>query len=206
MVKHNSIVLIFFVVSYVIWQLKFSIFRYIRPLEILAPTVIAVFVGFIFRDAYLRAMTIIGAFVWIAMVMHPIEIERTPWGEAYFEVKPPKFSRPSEVLVIQANNRPWSYVIPFFQPEVRFVGLLSNFSHPPRIKGGKSHEAFNEMLALVRAHQGPVFLLTSPERAGLALNNLEPLNITPESDQCRIVESRHEDVPVCLLPLVIGEP
>ncbi len=198
--------LIFFVASYVIWQVKFSIFRYIGPLELFAPTVIAVLVVFVFTNAYLRTITITAAFVGVAWVMHPIEIERTPWGKSYFEVKPPKFSQPNEIMVIQANNRPWSYVIPFFQREVRFVGLLSNFSHPPAVKGGSTHLAFSEMLALVRAHQGHVFLMTNPARVGLAINNLKQLNISAQSDRCRIIDSKHEEVPICLLPLVIEEP
>jgi hypothetical protein len=204
--RAGAFLLVFFVVSYVMWQVKFSIFRYIGPLELLAPTVIAVLVVFVFRDVYLRTIMIVTAFAGIAWVMHPIEIERGPWGETYFEVKPPKFNTPNQILVIQANNRPWSYVIPFFEPEVRFVGLLSNFSHPPAVKDGQSHQAFSDMLALVRAHPGPVFLLTNPARVGLAMHNLKDLGISAQSDQCRIVESKHENVTICLLPLVIEEP
>jgi hypothetical protein len=97
-------------------------------------------------------------------------------------------------------------VIPFFQPEIRFVGLVSNFSHLPGVVEDESHQYFRDMVALIRAHRGDVMLLTEAARAGLAMQNLSKLNISMQSDRCQLIESKHEKHPLCLLPLTVGEP
>jgi hypothetical protein len=173
---------VFFVASYVVWQTMFAVIRYTVPMELVAPIVIAVLVRSMWRRNYARWIITILAFAAIAAIMKPLAYQRGPWHTSYFNVKAPRFDNPGETLIVMANNKPWSYVIPFFQPEVRFIGLWSTFSR--RQGEGERHLATEEMLAIVRSHRGPRYLLSRGGHRVGALRNLEPNRFATTSTEC----------------------
>jgi hypothetical protein len=196
--RANAFLLVFFVTSYVIWQSKFAVMRYAAPLELLAPILIAVLVRSILSASHLRAVATVIAFIGVAVIMQPRTVPRQEWSSAYINVEAPKFDNPSDTMVILADNRPWAYVIPFFQPEVRFVGLCSNFS---KLKPEGQHRATDEMLTMASVHRGPMYLLSRRGEIDIALRRLQPYNIVRTSDACIPVLSRHERRTLCLWPI-----
>ena len=196
----ETFLIVFFAVSYVIWQAKFAIMRYIVPLELLAPIVIAVVMRSLVPGRSLRLTVTFAVFVVVAVVMRPRDVPRQDWSSAYIDVQAPQLEDPSNTLIIIANNRPWAYVIPFFQPEVNFVGLCNNFGRPDP---GSQHRATDEMEALVRSHRGQIYLLSNASGFDNALQCLQPLNIVQASEECLIVSSGHERELLCLLPVEV---
>jgi hypothetical protein len=190
--------LVFFVVSYVVWQMKFAIMRYAVPLELLAPIVIVVLIRLLLAKDYLRFVATMAAFAAIVAVMQPRVVPRRYWTSSYIDVKAPRFRNPSNVLVILANNRPWSYVIPAFQPQVRFLGLANSFSKPVQ---GHQHKAADEMYKIIESHRGPVYLLSSDGRITTALRRIEQFHIVQASRVCLPVETIHEPARLCLWPV-----
>jgi hypothetical protein len=87
--------------------------------------------------------------------MRPCHWPRALWKDVYFDVHPPHFDHPETTLVILARNYPWSFVIPFFQPAVRFIGVRNNLTNPDlptRLQ--------EELQQIIRDHQGDLYLLT----------------------------------------------
>lgn len=171
--------LVFIVVSYVIWQMKFAILRYAVPLELLAPILITILIRLLLPWKEIRQIVTIGAFAAIALVMQPWHLIHNNWSSDYITVEAPQFDNPDETLVIMANNMPWAYVIPDFQPEVRFIGLISTFTSP----GAKhQHRAGEDMLKLVHSHNGPMYILSSNQRIETVMDSLIPYKIVMSSE------------------------
>jgi hypothetical protein len=166
--------LVFFIVSYVIWQMKFAILRYAVPLELLAPILITVLIRLVVPWKTIRHVLIIAAFTAIALVMEPWVVMHRSWSSSYLTVEAPQLDDPDETLVIMANNMPWAYVIPAFQPEVRFIGLLSTYSNPDP---AHHHRGAEEMSNIVKSHEGPMYVLSSNQRIDLVMKALSPLRI-----------------------------
>jgi hypothetical protein len=148
-------VTLFFLAGFALWEMKFSISRYMVPLELLAPLVgVAVMrISLPERASLVLAPLSLGLAAFV--LLRPAHVERTEWTSTLFNVNAPRFEHPEEVMVILADRVPMSYIIPFFQPEVRFVCPWNNFTddetieYPPRI--------FDEMVNVIRAHQGPIY-------------------------------------------------
>lgn len=172
--RAETFLLVFFLISYVIWQMKFTIMRYAIPLELLAPILITVLIRLLLPWKEIRQIVTIAAFTAIVLVMQPQFIRHKSWSSTYIDVEAPRFDNPAETLVIMGSNMPWAYVIPDFQPEVRFVGLASTFNSP----GAKhQHRAADEMYNLIQSHNGPIYILSSNQRIGKAIESLKPYKI-----------------------------
>jgi hypothetical protein len=171
--------IVFFTVSYVIWQMKFAILRYAVPLEVIAPVLIVILVRLLLPWNTVRYLVTIGAFAAIVLVMQPWNLMHNEWSSSYIEVEVPHFDEPDKVLVIMPNKAPISYVIPHFQREVRFIGLMNTYSY---VGSNRPHEGTKEMLDLVKSHKGPIYFLSSNRQLNEDLQLLLPHNIVLSSD------------------------
>ena len=119
--------MVFFVLSYICWEYEFSIYRYILSLELLAPVFIAIMLGHLFRSEknYIRSVIVI--FVVIIMTTSTINWGRKPWSQDYFDVKIPAIKDLSRFTVVYVGGDAFSYIIPFFPKETRFIGVENNF-------------------------------------------------------------------------------
>lgn len=167
--RATNFLIVFFVVSYVFWQTKFAIMRYIVPLEMIAPVFIVLLLRWIIPDGRMSAGLALVAFVAIATVMEPRTVPREVWGKEYISVEAPELEDPASTMVVIANARPWSYVIPFFPPEVRFIGAWNRFSRPEE---RRNHQAQRQMAYQMKHHEGPLYLLTTPGQMDEALRHL----------------------------------
>jgi hypothetical protein len=189
--------LFFFVVSYVAWQMKFSIMRYIMPLELLAPILIAVLIRPLLPWRAPRSIATVAAFIAVAWFMQQRLVTRREWSPAYMDVTAPHLDNPDETLVIIAGKRPLSYVIPAFQPGIRFVGLSNTFSRLDRTR----HEMTREMVDLVESHTGPIYILSNRRGLNTASMRLKRSRIVKISETCLPVETKHEASNLCLWPV-----
>ena len=172
--RAEMFLLVFFVISYVIWQMKFAILRYAVPLELLAPILIAVLIRLLLPWKEARQIVTIAAFTAIALIMQPMSIQHKSWSSAYIDVRAPWFDNPDETLVIIANSMPRAYVIPAFQPEVRFIGLANTFNNP---RAKHQHRAAYEMYNMIQSHNGPIYILSSKQRIEEDIKSLMPYKI-----------------------------
>ena len=182
--------LVFFVVTYVVWQVQFSIMRYIPTLEVLGPLLILLLTLYLTRRKWLQTLIVVGAFLFIVVDMQALNynrLERLSWTAKFWDVEVPHLSDPDHTVVIIAGGRPWGYLIPFFPPGTRFVRVESNFTHPR-----SPTRMQEEIRSIVANHQGPLFLLSRPQY--LTVNNdvLKAYQLTASSQSPQPIRSRHE--------------
>jgi hypothetical protein len=143
---------VFAIAAYLVWLARFSIYRYLVPLEMLTGLLIVGCVLYLLRPGTTRR--------WAAVVLVLAVIASTQsgdWGRldagaSYFEVTPP--SVPADSLVIVGTDRPVAYVIPFFRADARFVSPVNNFLD--YTQGNLLARAVSEVIA---RHRGPIYSL-----------------------------------------------
>jgi hypothetical protein len=182
--------IVFFVVTYVVWQLEFSIIRYIPTLEVLGPLLILLLTLYLTRLKWLQTLIVVAAFLFIVVDMQALNynrLDRLTWSAKFWDVEVPHLSDPDHTIVLIAGGRPWSYLISFFPAGTRFVRVESNFTNPR--SPTRMQEEIRSILAV---HQGPLFLLSRPQY--LTANNdvLKAYQLAASSQSPQPIRSRHE--------------
>ncbi|UCD37523.1 MAG: DUF2029 domain-containing protein [Fidelibacterota bacterium] len=191
------VLLTFFISSYVIWELQFSVIRYIPPLEHLAPLMIMILVFRIFSAREIRAGALGVLFLIGVLIVRPPGFQRLPWSNKFFDTQAPPLEQPDQTVVLIASDRPWSYLIPAFPSGVRFVRVGGNFTRPHR-----PTRMVAEMRELIDNHQGPLYLLSRMERLREDAQLLQAYNVALLRLQPKPVGSRHEPRGLVLWPAV----
>jgi len=151
--------------SYFIWEYSFAVPRYLAPLEMLVPLVIYLLLHQLTKNTFDCLVLTFMIFYTIAFMMVPIHMVRAPWYEAsFFNVKLPDFiAKTPKATVLLAYSaytlsvdpRPLSYLIPFFPPEWRIIGI-------PFVdeKFILSNEEQQKMSSLINKNSANFYLLT----------------------------------------------
>ncbi len=121
---------VFFVVSYVLWQVQFSIYRYLIVLELLAPLFIAQIMDRFFSKRKLVFFFSLGINAGIALCVVPGNFGRQPFDSAFLKTSVPSIEEIEESLVLMGGADPTSYIIPSMPAGTRFVRVSSNFLFP----------------------------------------------------------------------------
>lgn len=169
------------VVSYLVWLNIFAIYRYLLPLEMLAPVAIWLLIDrFPFRLP-VRNMAILACmFIWL-ITLKPGNWGRASWGTDYFGVHPPTLADPANTMVLMTGVEPTAYVIPFFPEPVRFVRIESYFTGP-----SESPNGFDlRMQQLIADHQGPLYVLYHSEENERSKAALQYFNLQIQSGKCQ---------------------
>ncbi|RPH96059.1 DUF2029 domain-containing protein [candidate division KSB1 bacterium] len=196
--RSGFFLVIFFAVTYIVWQIQFSIIRYTSGLEALGPLLIVILIFALVRIRWLQGVLIAAAFLFIAVDMQALNhnrLERLPWTGKFWDVQTPRLEDPDHTIILIAGSRPWGYLMPFFPKGVRFVRVESNFTNPR--SATRMQEEIRNVLG---AHQGPMFLLTRPQY--LQANN-EVLNAyrLAAGQNAMPVYSKHEPNGLVLCPV-----
>jgi hypothetical protein len=142
---------IFALVSYLIWLPLFSIYRYLIPLELISGIFIVLALGAIVTREAWPLVAAATAGLCIATTI-PIEWGHAPVRDRYVEISAPAIKPDSLVVII--GTYPISYLVPFFDRSVRWVGGANGIVSPEQ----------NNLLArrardLIHGHQGPLMVL-----------------------------------------------
>lgn len=147
--------LLFWLASYACWLHVFGYYRYLTPMEMLAPLVILVCLQR-FSGSGKRTATIFVVLV-LAMVSF---MSVGSWGRGgyevsnYFEVKlPPSYVQP-HAMVLMTSYKTTSFVVPYFPEGNRFVRLQSG-ADPVLSQFYRQKQAQR-----IKAYTGAFFLLT----------------------------------------------
>jgi hypothetical protein len=152
------LLLVFFALSYLIWLKLFGIYRYMVPLELLAPLVLWLLLH---RLSSLPVARALGA---CCLVLAAIAgLPRVNWGHHYhgeksITVQVPAFAEPEQSMVLTVHgDPPMSWLVPSFPKRLAFAALGSGFPESP---------AFAERVAqMVAARRGPLYVML--DAAGL---------------------------------------
>ncbi|UMR32494.1 glycosyltransferase 87 family protein [Massilia sp. MB5] len=130
--ERKGFVFLFFCFAYLIWMELFSIYRYIVPIEVLAPLVIWILVERLLLPGLARRV--------LAAVLSVIVLSALPfttwghaqWAERAFTVQPPVLEKPAAAIVFIASPEPpLAWLAEYFPRETVMVGLGTGFPEGP---------------------------------------------------------------------------
>ncbi|MEZ0223663.1 MAG: hypothetical protein ACAH83_03855 [Alphaproteobacteria bacterium] len=142
-------------VSYCVWISVEAVYRYLLPVEMLAPLLIVLTIG-LFPLKRREAVT---ALLLLALIvtMRPGDWgRRQAWSDKVTSVQLPALKNPADTMILMASDDAYAYMIPVFPPEISFVRLQSRAFRPEYGWG------INKLIQKrLDAHKG-AFLLLAP--------------------------------------------
>jgi len=122
----------FFLISYIAWQVQFSIYRYLIVLELLAPIFLALILErFISKRSLVFSLSLV-LNAAICLYLIPADFGRQKFDDAFLEVELPPITELEKSVVLMGRTEPTSYIIPSAPASTRFVRVASNFLSPGR--------------------------------------------------------------------------
>ena len=124
--------LFFGLVAYLLWMKLFGIYRYLVPLELLAPLMVWILAEHIFPAAraariggWLLAATTLAVFPFVSW-------GHAGWASPNFSASVPPLARPADTVVFTAHgDPPMGWLATFFPHEVRVIALAGGFPESP---------------------------------------------------------------------------
>lgn len=194
-------------VTYALWVMMFCIYRYLVPLEMLAPLALVMAVGLLPLSRRWAVRVSIALLLVIQATVQPADWGRVPWPSPdgpgrWVTAEVPPIEDPHATMVLMGGYWAISHVIPSFPPGVRFVRIQSNFLQPDSVGNG--------YLAILKdkvsSHRGPYLMLsTIPDTAGAAKAALR-LGLRLDPERCRpIPNNLGETLNLCAVARVAVE-
>jgi len=154
----------FWAVSYVAWEMCFSILRYLATLELLSGVLIMIALRPLLARLAWEWQRICAAALVLALVaatVYPDWGRAAPEGPAVSVALP---ALPPDTLVVLLDPSPMAYLAAFAPRGVRFVGANNNLVHP-----GDGNLLTRQVEAAIRTYPGPLWGLEMPrESPGIA--------------------------------------
>jgi hypothetical protein len=201
-VAAERFVLVFFAVSWALWLAQFAILRYAAALEALAPLVALLLVQRLGVGRLVESILVAVFGLATVLGLRPFETDRIPRGKRWIQVQAPRFTHPERVLVIVAHNAPWAFALTDLQPEIRVLGLVSNFTKPTdgtRFQG--------EMRDILDRHEGTIYLLTDDVYSpGDFATVRDHYALVPTDGPCLMIEQPHQSIRLGLCPVETAGP
>ena len=176
--------LVFGLVTYLAWAKLFGIYRYLVPLELLAPLMVWVLVERMVPQAV--APRVAG---WLLALTTLVVFPFTTWGHAgwagsSFSAQVPPLEHPESTVVFTAHgDPPMGWLATFFPRQVRVIALAGGFPETP---------AYRERIrAVTVARPGPHYVMLAAARNekenGLArkLALADAFGMTRDADGCK---------------------
>lgn len=175
--------------AYLAWLKMFGVYRYLVPLEMLAPIMILLIADRLALPRWVHGALLTGMLAAALATMHPASWGRAPWAADYFGMPRLEIPEPRKTMVLMTGNEPTAWMIPFFPPEIPFLRIDGWFFRPD----GKANRGIREMQRRIRGHAGPLYALFRERyerdrtvRAlaayGLALRNPDCVTFKPHID------------------------
>ncbi|MBY6261343.1 hypothetical protein EI613_05290 [Azospirillum sp. 412522] len=193
-------------VTYALWVVMFCIYRYLVPLEMLAPLALAMAVGLLPLSRRLRVGLAAALLALVQLTVQPADWGRVAWPEGandrWVTAEVPAIEDADDTMVLMAGYWAISHVIPSFPSRATFVRIQSNFLQPDSV--GNGYLAI--MKDKVASHRGPFLMLsTIPDTAGAA-KAAELLGLRLDPQRCRpIPNNLGETLNLCAVDRTAGK-
>lgn len=144
-------------VTYVAWVALFCIYRYLIPLEMLAPLVVVAAVGCLPLPRAARRGLSTALVLFLAATTLPGNWLRVPWADKAVSATVPAVEDPARTLVLLSGHEPLSFLIPLFPgaERMRFLRIDSTFTLPD-----DSETGFRRLFRdAIETAEGPIYSL-----------------------------------------------
>jgi hypothetical protein len=149
----GTLVLVAAGAAYLAWLKMFGVYRYLVPLEMLAPVLILLIADRMALPRWAHGALLAGMLAAALATVHPGSWGRAAWSDDYFGVRPPPIPDPANSIVVMAGTEPLAYAIPFFPPEVPFLRIEGWFTGPSERENGTDRD----MRRRIGLHAGPLY-------------------------------------------------
>ena len=181
---------LYFVVGYVLWELRFSIFRYLATLECLSGVMVLGALRACW--GYRSKSRAIGVFC--AIIAASATVTRYPWwsrampAAQAIQIRLPEIER--DAMIIFLDPYAYSYLVPSMPETVRVIGANNNIVRP-----GVWGELQAQVAHAISDYRGSIWGVDDPrEFPGVADQTLAYYHLS-RSDNCAFVETNIEDRP-----------
>jgi len=182
-VRKAKLLFVFAAVSYFAWSAVFGIYRYLIPLEMIAPVLIACVAALLPMPG--RRFALFAAVVVSLQLFVRVDLsDRQSWRGPYVQVHVPPLATTNN-MVLMTGHEPMAYVIPSFPREIPFVRIDSWLVHGSDRTTGLARS----MRARVAAHTGSLWVLFAPLETQAMLDALRNYDLALRPDSCRPVTS-----------------
>jgi hypothetical protein len=120
----NTFLAVFFIISYVLWEIQFSIYRYILPLELISGILIVNFLSFLINLPLARRVILVLSSVVIMLYTVYPNWGRSKFDDTYFKVTGLE-NISSGSLILFHGDIPVSYIVPT-RPDLQFISINNN--------------------------------------------------------------------------------
>lgn len=186
---------VFAAVSYVAWLSLFGVYRYLIPLEMLVPLLIAAAIA----QWRLRQQTqlVVIALVLVALqVAVRIDSQREEWDKAYVSVQTPTLPDPEHSMILLSGIAPMAFTIPAFPQQIAFIRVDGWLVQKDDHASGLARE----MHARIEQHRGPLYMLFSSLEQERATASAKEYELRMENESCDWVRSNiAEPLKLCRL-------
>ena len=126
--KKETLFIYLFVFSYIIWQLKFSIYRYLSALELIAPIMIVLLIEKFKISVRMKNIIMFIILTLILISFIPPKITTTRWSDSLFDISMENKDKVMDnSIILFVGGFPRSYIIPYFDSKnISFVGINNN--------------------------------------------------------------------------------
>lgn len=173
------------VIGYGAWLWMFCIYRYLLPVEMLSPVLMAVALGWMPLSNKARMAALLTLLLVSQAMVQVSFAQRSPWGDRYLEVTVPDISPDEQAMVLMIGHEPSSYVIPYFPPAVPFIRIEGYLAGPY----GPATGLTTLMRRRVREHQGARYVLFNPGERAAVPSALAAYGLLLRESSCRAVTS-----------------
>ena len=178
---------IFFLVSFIVWEIKFSIYRYLLPLENLTGIIIVLLIYSSlenWKETYKKLTLIVLCIFLLTTTIYP------NWGRYSYQSLGIGYFRlsalpalPKNSIVLLAGGDAMSFLIPYFDPSIRFISIKNNFFDVT-----DDNKMADEIKKLIKLHDGDFYSFTMSYH-GLNLKKFtDYLNLNEVRNSCETLE------------------
>jgi hypothetical protein len=194
--RSRNYILSFFILSYILWMVQFSIYRYIIVLELLVPVCFLLVLDRIFISKKVIPIAFSTTIVVGAVFFTPYNWIRIPWAHTYIEVDSTPMHTVHNADIVMLGESPTSYVIPFFPKDNRFLRPESNFLLD--YKTGLNDQIY----AIIHEDKNPIYLLYDKNDSKVdLLRSATNLNLDLQPIKCLdIQDNMPEELVFCETP------
>lgn len=187
--RRETFLFSFVVASFVCWMLWSSLYRFLIPLELLAPLTIMLLTGLLV-DGRRRELALVVCMALILLPFRPPHLARAAWKDPWFPLSSPipRIPDGATVVMMGSGSSALSYLVPSFAPSVSFLRSESNLAL-------REHDllfvTIRERVDAALEKGFPLYLLFDPKdrrldpakgaaRLGLSFDMRECTEIVPE--------------------------
>jgi hypothetical protein len=188
-----------------VWMKLFAIYRYLLPLEMLAPLGIVLVINTFPWRPFVRDYAALFCAILILTTLQPGNWGRVAWGKTFFGVEPPPLADPANTMVLMTGTEPMAYMIPFFPESVRFVRIQSYLTGPAESPNGYD----KRMHDLVSRQHSPLYGLFRFSEKEMSIEGLNSYGLAIDQESCKELRphiEEHVGIPFEFCALTRTEP